>query len=111
MNSIAITGYGNTKFSREDIPIESLLLDATKSLFDQNPNLNQKGVGLFEKQIKTWEKKNPNYLNNEKLLLEWHTMIHNVMGGADDQHRAKNKDSIKKEIGICVEVKDELIES
>ena len=63
------------------------------------------------KQIKTWEKENPNYLNNDKLLLEWHTMIHNVMGGGDDHNRAKNKDSIKKEIGICVEVKDELIES
>ena len=44
MNKIAIVGYGTTKFSREEIPIESLLLNATKSLFDQNPNLNQKDI-------------------------------------------------------------------
>ena len=44
MNRVAITGYGNTKFSREEIPIESLMLDATKSLFDQNPDLSQKDI-------------------------------------------------------------------
>ena len=44
MNNVAITGYGNTKFSREEIPIESLLLEATKSLFDQNPNLSQNDI-------------------------------------------------------------------
>ena len=44
MNKVAITGYGNTKFSREEIPIDSLMLDATKSLFEQNPNLNQKDI-------------------------------------------------------------------
>ncbi len=44
MNKVAIAGYGNTKFSREEIPIESLLLNATKSLFDKNPNLNQKDI-------------------------------------------------------------------
>jgi acetyl-CoA C-acetyltransferase len=46
MNRVAITGYGNTKFSKEDIPIESLMLDSTKSLFDQNPNLNQKDIDI-----------------------------------------------------------------
>jgi len=34
MNNEAITGYGNTKFSQEGIPIESLMRVATKSLFD-----------------------------------------------------------------------------
>ncbi len=46
MNRVAITGYGNTKFSREEIPIESLMLDATKSLFDQNPDLSQKDIDI-----------------------------------------------------------------
>ena len=46
MNKVAIVGYGNSKFSREDIPIESLLLSATKSLFDQNPNLSQKNIDV-----------------------------------------------------------------
>ncbi len=44
MNKVAIAGYGNTKFTRDDTPIESLLLSATKSLFDQNTNLNQKDI-------------------------------------------------------------------
>ena len=44
MNNVAITGYGNTKFSQEEIPIETLMLEATKSLFDQNSNLNQKDI-------------------------------------------------------------------
>jgi len=34
MNNKAITGYGNTKFSQEEIPIVSLMLVATKLLFD-----------------------------------------------------------------------------
>ena len=46
MNNVAIVGYGNTKFSREDIPIESLMVDTTKSLFDQNPNLSQKEIDI-----------------------------------------------------------------
>ena len=61
------------------------------------------------KQIKIWERENPDYLQNEKLLTEWHTMIHNVMGSDDIQDRSKNKDSIKKEISMIVEVKNELI--
>ena len=61
------------------------------------------------KQIKIWERENPDYLQNEKLLTEWHTMIHNVMGSNDIQDRSKNKDSIKKEISMVVEVKNELI--
>ncbi len=44
MNKVAITAYGNTKFSKEEIPIETLMLNATKSLFDQNPNLSQKDI-------------------------------------------------------------------
>ncbi len=44
MNNVAITEYGNTKFSQEEIPIETLMLEATKSLFDQNSNLNQKDI-------------------------------------------------------------------
>ena len=44
MNKVAIAGYGTTKFTRDDTPIESLLLSATKSLFDQNTNLNQKDI-------------------------------------------------------------------
>jgi acetyl-CoA C-acetyltransferase len=44
MNKVAIVGYGNTKFTIEDIPIESLLLNATKSLFENNSELSQKEI-------------------------------------------------------------------
>jgi len=44
MNKVAIVSYGNTKFSRDDKPIESLLLNSTKSLFDNTPNLMQKDI-------------------------------------------------------------------
>ena len=45
---------------------------------------------------------------NETLLKQWHTMLQNAMGGSDGDDREKNKDSIKKELGISVEVKKEL---
>lgn len=44
MNKVALTCYGNTKFSTEDIPIENVLLKAVKSMFDQNSNLSQKQI-------------------------------------------------------------------
>jgi acetyl-CoA C-acetyltransferase len=44
MNKAAIVAYGNTRFSTDDIPIESLLLNSTKSLFENTPNLSQKDI-------------------------------------------------------------------
>ena len=44
MNRVSISGYGITKFSREDISIESSLLQSTKELFDSNSNLHQKDI-------------------------------------------------------------------
>ncbi len=46
MNKVCISSYGNTKFSHEDSPIEKKLLEATKSLFDQNSNLSQKDIDV-----------------------------------------------------------------
>lgn len=43
-NKVALTCYGNSKFSTEDIPIESVLLRAVKSMFENNQNLSQKDV-------------------------------------------------------------------
>jgi hypothetical protein len=60
------------------------------------------------KQIKLWEKEHPNYLQNDKLLGQWHTMIQHAMGGGGENSRVKNKDSIKKNLGIKFEVKKEL---
>jgi len=43
---VGVVGYGGTKFSRDEIPIESELLSATKNLFDNSPNLNQSDIDV-----------------------------------------------------------------
>jgi acetyl-CoA C-acetyltransferase len=44
MSKVAIVGYGHTKFSKDDDKIESVLMKATKNLFDSTSNLNQKDI-------------------------------------------------------------------
>ena len=44
MSRVGIVGYGQTKFSKEDLEIEKVLLDSTKNLFDNTPNLHQNDV-------------------------------------------------------------------
>ena len=44
MNKVAAVSFGNTKFSQEDTPIEQKLLESTKDLFGQTPNLSQKDI-------------------------------------------------------------------
>jgi len=60
------------------------------------------------KHIREWEKENPNYLKDEKLLIEWHNMVHNAMGDDDDETRNKNKKFIKQEIGNTIEIQKQL---
>ena len=58
------------------------------------------------KTIKEWEKANPNYLKDEKLLLKWNEMIHNIMGPYQTEERHKNKKIIVKNVGDKVSIKD-----
>lgn len=44
MNKVAVAGYCTTMFSVDDTPVETLLLSATKSLFEQTQNLTQKDI-------------------------------------------------------------------
>ena len=44
MPKVAIVGYGQTKFSKDDFKIESVLQSATKNLFDSTSNLSQKDI-------------------------------------------------------------------
>jgi acetyl-CoA C-acetyltransferase len=44
MLKVAIVGYGQTKFSKDDLKIESVLMRSTKNLFDSTSNLNQKDI-------------------------------------------------------------------
>jgi len=44
MNKVGIIGYGITPFTKEDKKIETILLDSTKELFKNNPELGQKDI-------------------------------------------------------------------
>ena len=41
MKKIGIAGYGSTKFSKNEIPIEELLVESTKQVFQTTSNLSQ----------------------------------------------------------------------
>jgi len=58
------------------------------------------------KTIKEWEKAHPNYLKDEKLLLKWNDMIHNIMGPYQTEERNKNKKIIVKNVGDEVSIKE-----
>ena len=62
------------------------------------------------KQVKEWERDHPNYLSNDKLLHEWHTMIQQIMGsGGEDIETRRNNEQIKKSLGSTVELKEAMI--
>jgi hypothetical protein len=61
------------------------------------------------KQVRLWEQEHPNYLNDDTLLIEWQTMIRNMTGSNDGKlGLQKEKACIKRELGMTVEVKNEL---
>ncbi len=60
MKRVAIGGFGLTKFNKDDISIESLMLSSVKSLFDNNSNLIQKDVDA----VLTSTNDNSKYLAN-----------------------------------------------
>ena len=58
------------------------------------------------KHVKKWESMHPNYLEDEKLLIEWQTMIRNMTTGTTkNMTMEKEKACIKKELGLSVQVK------
>lgn len=59
--------------------------------------------------LKEWQKTHPNYLTDERLLVEWHTMIQQIMGGSGDTARSRNIVKIKKSLGTTTELKDNLV--
>ena len=61
------------------------------------------------KNIKEWEKRHPNYMEDQGLMQEWHTMIHKITGGSEDDERDRNKEQIKKSIGNTIEIKDAMV--
>jgi hypothetical protein len=51
------------------------------------------------KMIKMWEKNNPHYKTSTSLLLEWHKMVQEVIGGLDNE-----KKQIKRNIGSTLKM-------
>jgi len=41
LKRVAVVGYGSTKFTKEELPIESLLLESTRQVFNTTRNLSQ----------------------------------------------------------------------
>ncbi len=41
MSKVAVVGYGSTNFTKEEMPIESLLVESTKQVFNSTKNLSQ----------------------------------------------------------------------
>ena len=48
------------------------------------------------KQLREWEQKNPNYLQDEKLLNQWQELVHKIMGPATDSERKRKRANIKR---------------
>jgi len=60
LRRVAIGGFGLTKFNKDDVSIESLMLSSIKSLFDNSTNLTQKDVDV----VLTSTNDNGKYLAN-----------------------------------------------
>ena len=61
------------------------------------------------KKLKVWEEAHPGYLKDQVLLMEWHTMLREIMGGGGDAELNKNKEQIKKKIGETIELKNAML--
>ena len=57
-------------------------------------------------KLKEWEKGNPGYANDETKMIEWYSMVREIMGGSEDGDREKNREQIRKLIGSNVVIKD-----
>ena len=60
MRKVGIGGFGLTKFNKDDVSIESLMLSSIKSLFDSLPKLNQSDIDV----VLTSTNDNSKYLAN-----------------------------------------------
>lgn len=59
--------------------------------------------------VKKWEEEHPNYLHDEQLLQEWHSMIQEIMGKCDEIQKEKNELLIKKSLSNNTEIKEAMI--
>jgi len=61
------------------------------------------------KKVKDWEAEHPNFKNNESELLEWHSIIKQLVdyGENDDANEAYT--NIKKVLGTTIKIKDAMV--
>lgn len=80
---------------------------------DTNYKVEKVIDSVTTKQIKIlqkWEERNPGYMQSQELLNEWNLLVHNIMGGANDEERKQNKKDIKKKMGENIILKDAMTE-
>lgn len=56
-------------------------------------------------KMKEWEQEHPNWINNEKEAEQYVKMLHNLMGGENEDEQNKNAREIMKNIGNVVLIK------
>ena len=56
-------------------------------------------------KMKEWEKEHPNWLTNEQESEQYMKMLHNLMGGENEEEQTKNAREIMKNIGGVVMIK------
>jgi hypothetical protein len=56
-------------------------------------------------KMKEWEKEHPNWLNNDQESEQYMKMLHNLMGGENEEEQGKNAREIMKKIGNVVLIK------
>lgn len=74
-----------------------------------NENINMAIDNIQKKRIKLlclWDKQNPGWENNEKLIMKRLQMANSVYGGEDVEERKKEKKQIKKNISEKIEIND-----
>ena len=79
---------------------------------DSHVKIDKSIQDLTMKQMVTvqkWEQQHPNYLQNEQLLQEWHSMIQEIMGKCDEIQKEKNELLIKKSLSNNTEIKEAMI--
>ena len=65
-----------------------------------------KNVGLYQvKKLSEWEKLNPTFQEDSKLLSEWQKTLNNITAGTSAEEIHKNEEKIKKELCKVVDIK------
>ena len=76
---------------------------------ENNVKIDQSIDDITRKQIaciKEWTTENPDYIDNEKKMEEYMTMIRRVMGGNNIEEQTKNKNKIIRQVSEEVQVKE-----